>query len=298
MVLDARSIAETLSAIQYSVVSADQITLLANPKGKNAVADATIKALVPVPDGVGFMIISGDGNRELVQRGVENIMKARSLVGESCAAAILPPILSGRIDGRSYAVWKRHKPLPSGRGNKLIMRWMFAPRILNWAHELCADSLKPALDDKSQFQEPLEAVIRDAAFPPAMRRYAENALNRIGDLRLMQCIQHGDFWEGNVLRSTRGDSELFVIDWAGANVTGYPVMDITRMLMSLGCSKRARDYNYSRLCSTLSCDRCDLVAYALAATGYLGANLEHFPIERYYALSERVFNYLMQGLNT
>nr|WP_290825051.1 phosphotransferase [Halomonas sp.] len=292
MGLDARSIAETLSTTEYRVVSAKKITLLANPKGKNAVADATIKALVPVPDGLGFMIISGDGNRELVQRGVENILKARSLVGESCAAAILPPVLTGQIDGRTYALWQKHQPLPTGIGSKIVKRWMYAPRILDWAHELCADSLRPALDEKSQFQAPLELVSRDAAFPPAMRRYAENALNRIGDLRLMQCIQHGDFWEGNVLRSMRGDSELFVIDWAGANLTGYPVMDVTRMLMSLSCSKRARDYNYGRLCRTLSCDRCDLVVYALASIGYLGANLEHFPVDRYYKLGVRIFNYL------
>ena len=286
------NVVEAISALGW-VASRNQITILDNLADKQDITDVTTKILVPTPTGPGFMIVSSDVNPGLVQRGVDNIRLVKARVGVHCASAILSPILCGKIDGRSFAIWERHRPLLSGKGSKRFNRYFYGPRIIDWAYLLCAHSLKPAANVPKQFVVPLQAVRDEAAFPKDMRQQAGRALDRLDEWRPLQCIQHGDFWEGNVLRS-RQDGGLFVIDWAGARENGYPVVDILQMLMSIGCSRRAKDRQIERLCGTLACSRDDLTSYTLAALGYLGANLEYFPVEKYYQISVSVFRYISQ----
>lgn len=278
MPLTVERIAEALTTENGIPVSSAQIEWLADAGGASQLADSTSKFLVPLGPIKGFMIVSGRGNCALVRRAVENIEMARSLAG-SASEAILPPVLSGEIDGRSFAVWERQKPFPTGNIGKRLVRLLYGARILNWALDLCVNTARPAMNVQEQYERPLLALESNKNWPSAMRRDAEAGLRRIGEWRPQQCVQHGDFWLDNVLRSRGG--RIAVVDWGGANINGYPVNDMARMLMSLNSRPSTGRYYMDALCSALACDRRDLVSYSLSAIGKLGENLEHFPESKY-----------------
>jgi hypothetical protein len=282
-------IADALSSASGRKVSPQEIRPFRDTPGKVEIADATLKFLAPLEGTEGFVIVSGDGNPALVDRAVRNIEAARRISG-SAGKAILPPVLTGEIDGRAFAVWERQRPLPDGRLGKLVLRWFYANELLDWAFELCANTARPALDIEAQYVAPLMAVRDDPAWPDEMRRDAAAGIDRIGSWQPQQCVQHGDFWTGNVLRAP--DGGLTVIDWAGAKIDGYPVIDVMRMMRSLDCSQRVARRYFEALCSTLSCERGDLVSYALSGIGELGGRLEHAPLDRYRRKGVVAYNYI------
>jgi hypothetical protein len=284
-------IADALSSAGGRPVLPAEITPLGQAAFKDEIADATLKFRAPLGGSEGFLIVSGDGNPALVDRAVRNIETARRLSGPA-GRAILPPVLQGEVDGRTFAVWERQTPLPDGRLGKLVIRWFYAAEILDWGLALCANSARPAADIEAQYVTPLMAVRDDPDWPDDMRRDAAAGIERIGPWRPLQCVQHGDFWTGNVLRAP--DGGLSVIDWAGAKIDGYPVIDMTRMLRSLDCSRKVARRYMDALCGTLSCDRGDLVSYALAGIGDLGGRLEHFPVDRYRKKGIAVHRFLAE----
>lgn len=278
MPLTVDRIAEALSTENGIPVSSAQIEQIADAGGASQLADSTSKFLVPLGSMKGFLIVSGKGNYALVRRAVENIEMARSLAGPA-REAILPPLLWGEIDGRTFAVWECQKPFPTGRMGTRLARFLYGPRILNWSLDLCINTVRPAIDVQEQYENPLLAVEANQNWPSEMRRDAELGLRSIGEWRPMQCVQHGDFWIGNVLRSKRG--RISVVDWGGANMNGYPVADMAQMLTSLNSRRNVKKHYMNELGSVLECHGRDLVFYVLSAIGKLGKNLEYFPVDKY-----------------
>lgn len=260
------------------------IVRLENYAFKAEVADATLKFLAPTPEGeAGFMLVSGTGNPYLVQRAVDNIQIARNSTSDNISAPILLPVTTGEIEGQTFAVWPLKRPfMSSNRVMRRLKGRIYSRRITQWATELCQETLTPASPETVLGD--LSVIINDAAFPDDIRREAKKAEIRLssGQWKPMHCLQHGDFWAGNLLLPNRSDGpEFYVIDWAGMKTYGYPFMDLARILMSLRCNKRFRNECFKNMCRNVGCDQNDVTAYILSAYGQIGANLEHFPPDRF-----------------
>lgn len=280
----------------------DEIRILPNEKA--AISDATLKCLVSCPSGEpGFLLISGAGNPDIVARAVQNIAAIRTRLPETIAATILKPVLTGEIDGRSCAVWPRHLPfVVSGRLRFRLRSLRYRSLLLDWARDVCIESLLEPVDAEARWQGfvvPLERVAGDPAFPDRMRRHAETGLHRLKTEKWQprHCIQHGDLWCGNFLLPRPGTAQvqLYVIDWAGARVIGYPVIDSARLGLSLRCTPRRMRAHLRDLAGVLGYCSEDLISSALCAIGDLGADLEYFPEARYRQMAQQVTDYLEQA---
>lgn len=290
--LDDKTITEALSSEYGRDV---RITPIGNAAFKTEVADATLKFLAPTAAGeAGFLVVSGAGNPHLVQRGVDNILAARSAVSARTAAPILPPVTTGQVAGRSFAVWPRKPPfLASNRVVRRLKGRFYAGRVTRWVADLCRET-QAAADPDTVLQD-LSVITGDGKFPDDIRNAADAAAARLreGKWRPLHCLHHGDFWAGNLLMPSGPDAAPFyVIDWAGMRRQGYPFLDLARMLMSLRCSAGFNANAVENLCRHLGCEREDATAYILSACGNIGANLEYFPPDRYRAATLDLYRFI------
>lgn len=266
---------------------------------KNEVPDATRKFSVQTASAAKFfLIISGLGNPLLVKRAAENIQSVRANVSSEVARHILQPVMIGTDGTLSYAVWSAKKPFPSkGRLEKFFARYRYAKPVLNWSKDLIRETLKDG--DISVFVGNLRRIYDEEAFPQTMREDALKAEQRAltGTWQPKHCVQHGDFWSGNILLPTgQREPSFYIIDWAGMQSNGYPFLDLARMLMSMHCGSRLCTHHIKELRNYANCDHQDVISYTLSGLGHIGRNLEHFPLSRYQSMAIHVYNFMK--LNT
>ena len=73
---------------------------------------------------------------------------------------------------------------------------------------------------------------------------------------------------------------------------GYPFLDLARILMSLRCGAQFNANCVKDLCQHVGCDKEDVTAYILSAYGQIGANLEHFPPDRFRAATLSLYRFV------
>ena len=262
---------------------------------KNEVPDATRKFRVQTPSGAEFfLIVSGSGNPRLMDRAVANIRSVRANVSAEVASHILQPVAAGVDGSMSYAVWQAKKPFPlKGRLERFFAHSRYAGPVLNWSKNLTCETLKDS--DLSTSIGNLQAIYNEEAFPELMRDDALKAEQRAraGTWQPKHCIQHGDFWSGNILLPTeRREPSFYIIDWAGMQFNGYPFLDLARMLMSMRCRSRVCSHHIEDLRNRTKCDQLDTISYTLSGLGDIRKNLEYFPLERYQSMAIKVYNFM------
>lgn len=290
--MNTKSIETQLSADLETSVKIEPIY---NANFKDEISDATQKFSVQTSSGTEFfLIISGHGNPLLMNRAVENIQSARVNVSAGVAKHILQPVATGADELLSYAVWPAKKPFPSkGRLNRIFARTRFAKPVLEWNKNLTCETLTDA--DISVTQANLQAIHGDEALPERMREDTLRAEQRMqaGTWQPKNCIQHGDFWSGNILLPTGPqDASFYIIDWAGMQGDGYPFLDLARMLMSLRCRYRISADHIDDLGNRVNCDRSDVISYTLSGLGHVRRNLEYFPLDRYRYMAVKVYEFI------
>jgi|GEM_PF-3319817 hypothetical protein len=267
--------------------------------------DSTIKCLISNTGGEDyFMLISAVNSPDAIARAVKNICDIKARLTTDFAATLLSPLATGNIDGRSCAVWPRHEPfIPS---NSLFFGLFFKLRrmlhrssFLDWAFDLCAHTLSGPLDAEridSGFIQPLRQIETNPIFSEAMRQDAHIAIQRIQNQqwRPMHCVQHDDLWYGNFLfpirRNQQDHAKFYVIDWGGAMLNGYPVLDFTRLAIAMECNARSASPHIDRLRKLLDCERIDIAFYVLCAFGEMATRLEHFPEQQFNLLATSTYN--------
>jgi Phosphotransferase enzyme family len=262
---------------------------------KAEIADSTLKFIAPTPAGdAGFMLVSGAGNPHLVQRSVDNIKAVRDSVSAQTRAPILPPVVTGQAAGRTFAVWPMKRPFQaSSRVMRRVKGRFYARRITQWAATLCRETLAPAASET--VLRDLRVIIEDSAFPDDIRQAAEQAATRLraGQWRPRHCLHHGDFWPENLLLPTgSGVPSFYVIDWAGMQRQGYPFLDLASMLKQLRCGAQFNAKCVKEVSLQVGCDKEDVTAYILSACGQIGANLEHFPPNRFRAATLGLYRFV------
>lgn len=290
-------LAQALTAISGQPYQAQDVLGLADAAHKDDIADATLKYRVKMPSGdSGFLLVSGAGNSALIARAVANITRVRAAVSLSSAAPILPPVLQGQVAERSFAMWPVREPfMAGGRIQRVWRRYRYANAICVWQRTLVQETQHPAQGET--FRGNLQAILKEPAFVGDMHRAATQALGRVnaGDWTPVHCCQHGDFWIGNILLPhPREDTPFHVIDWAGMNPSGYPFMDLCRILASLRCPHWFAVRQIAALRTQIGCAPEDITGFVLSGLGHTSRNLEYFPPDRFRAKAQNIFRYISQ----
>ncbi|MCC6907838.1 MAG: hypothetical protein IT430_07860 [Phycisphaerales bacterium] len=273
--------------------------------------DSTTKGLIENGSGeaVAVVVCSRPSSPLLVARGTERAERIRSMLGERLGAAIIAPIYSGVIDGRSYVVLPVARDLPS---NRLVLRWrLWSLRrtLLDWLADAVraaaiAQRITPQSD--SQFSLALSHLGSQAFLDSATKTAVNESLNRLhaGQWSPLHTFDHNDLWYGNILQpltSAKRDGTKWpfvLIDWAGANPRGYGVYDLIRLSRSLQLSSARLGRELVRHARALECEPADLRGHFLASMGHLHRHLEHFPLERFVEVFKSCWLTLDRGLDT
>ena len=231
-------------------------------------------------------------------------IEAAGAAGPLLGRRINAPLHWGSVNGRSYIVY-RHLDLMSGHRIGLqVQKYWTAPPVLGWlarVQRATAQDVVGGSDLKRHFLQPLRRLESDADMSAGVTG-AARACGRLlaeGGARTMLCLEHGDFWLGNIMFDpTRGrigaaaTSDFRVIDWGGSKLAGYPGIDVVRFVLSAFGSGRRSALVLRAYCRAIGLSREDLVLHVYAALGYLIGAPTEFPKERMNALTERVHRFL------
>jgi hypothetical protein len=244
---------------------------------------------------------------DMVERSMVRAARAKQRLPRHEAAAILTPLLQGRVHGMSFALLNYCRPLSRRRPLSWVQRSLLQPHILEWIFRV-AESTREEPDDAARaarFAEPLRLLRSMRALSAPVRQSTRRALDRLhdGDWNPKQVLMHGDLWEGNVLiddpdpqeHRTRWAQRFAVIDWPGSELHGYAIYDLVRYALSSGLAPRRLHGEVTRHCAALACEPEDAMCYLLCALGHIGMHLEEFPFERYVRMVEACYGGLQRA---
>jgi hypothetical protein len=212
---------------------------------------------------------------------------AAKALGPQLSGRVALPLLTGKVEGRTYSVQPLLTPLARARLGWWMQRALVRPALLQWLHGALARTAR-AVDPtrmNEQYLLPLEAIAEAEDLSVEVRRKATYALDRLQRRRWqpVECLMHGDLWRGNLMLKRDGTGvaqwaeRLTIIDWSGARIDGYPLVDLVRAAESLALPRGRSRQELLRHCATLQCEPDDAHGYVLAAVGALALEPEYFP---------------------
>lgn len=281
-----------------------------HPPAKRVVADDPEKIFVVNRAGAqtAFLMRSPAVAPGVVARAVRNAEMARRVLPAELAACVIEPLLEGTDgEGRSFVLWPYYAPLSERRFVFESQRLLVRGRVLRWLEGVTRATARPVdeagLED--HFRAPLARAAADERLPAPMRRAADDTLARLarGTWRPHTALMHNDLHLGNVLLRVNTRQVLIeqrsflVIDWGGAHLAGYPYVDLVAFAYSSRLSARALRRQIELHAEALGGDPLDARPYLLARTGYLGANLEEFPVEVYLHVCANLWTTVERALS-
>jgi hypothetical protein len=258
------------------------------------VADDTTKFIAYTGQGEPAVVVlwSALASPGLVARGMEIAEAARKLSGSYLAGAIIKPLLTGALDGRTYAVLPYCRPLSRHPLGWSVQKVWLRERLLRWLREMTRVTAKQATGEEVErdFRIPLSYVAEHRGLGTAVRNAAQRALCRLdsGQWSPRYVFAHNDLWKDNIL-SHRGilapesarEWGFVLIDWAGGRERGHGIYDLVRLGLSLKLPQGRFLRELLEHCKLLSCSRDDCEGHFLSSAGYLGMHLEQFAEDRY-----------------
>jgi hypothetical protein len=201
---------------------------------------------------------------------------------------VLLPSATLLIDNCSAAIYPFLKTFHEGRVFGRIHRMMYREAIMQWLHAAVSATRVDA--NPRETRSLCESL---AHFPNMAPHVVSLGLDAIcalddGSWSPFASVNHSDFWWGNVLPDSPHPAARFpfrIIDWGGSSMAGFPGLDLLRGLKSFQFSTRAARRHlaqHSRACSMST----QSIGFELAAgLGRIASNLEHFPADRFVAMS-------------
>lgn len=247
--------------------------------GKNtAVADA--QEIYQV--GEDFVMLVSPG--EFPDASEQEAAKMRAMkerLGPHAGRVVLDVRGQGRVQGRSFFIVPRCRPLPTGRMRNKIARWRLQGEVLQWMREVAVLADPPDALAQVQFTTSLQALERMQQLPRNIR----DAAARFGTALACGAVQarhvpmHGDVWSANILR--RPDGRFVLIDWIGSNIRGYGVYGLVRLAGSFAMARHrlAREIRWHA--QALGHPELAAELHLLGALGYYARNLGEFPVDRF-----------------
>jgi hypothetical protein len=271
-----------------------------------SVADKPLKLIIEGrrsrPEAV--VICARPADPAIVRRAVVRARQAAEMLGPRVGAVPLLPLADGTFGELSYVILPWHQPALQ-MGPRRVRRLWTAARVLGWLRDAVSVSARAA-DDVTRPRRLLERLAGDARFGAAVRGDARLGLERLdaGQWRPKTVLVHNDLWLGNVLLPARtrcpdtNRYRFFLIDWAAAEMAGYPFWDLSRLCDSFGVPTPWARREIGRHCAILGFEPQDALSSLLLAIAHLGAQLRYFPVERYVHMSELMHEYLKGLLAT
>lgn len=259
------------------------------------VADATTKFLIRTRAGhpLAVVVCARPIAPGLVQRGTDNAEAIRERIGDDLGRAIIKPIGSGTVDGRSYVILPYCRDFASWRPRRILQRLRIQRPMLNWlrrANEAAAKTHGRGEAVTSAYHAALEHLERQKLFDGAIQRAIRTAIDRLesGAWRPRHTFDHNDLYLSNImlpektpLSGSRPRYPFVLIDWAGASPTGFGIYDLIRLARAFNLSDATLRRELAGHASALGSDFRDAPGHMLATFGRLHVHLEHFPLELY-----------------
>ncbi|NET58962.1 MAG: hypothetical protein F6K47_23305 [Symploca sp. SIO2E6] len=301
-----QDLTKPLTQVLDNQASVGEISLLRPLK---PVMDDSAKLLVKDPAGhpIAVVLCSSPVTPWLVARGMERTRLAKQALGSDLGRVVLDPLLEGEIRGLSYAVLPYCQPLSNSRLVWPVQRALLSPHVFQWLSGLTEATATVVHPEQVEpdFMEPLKYLAELEAMTERVRAGARQAMNRLADGKWSprHVLMHNDLWKGNILLDHRHVSRLgnqlwtehfVIIDWMAAMVQGYAMYDLIRLAQSLKLGQRQLREHVITHCQFLSCDFTDARSHLLAALGYLGMHLEHFPLPRFVQMADSCWETIEQ----
>ena len=261
---------------------------------KHGVSDIPERAIIRDAKGTpyGMLFLSVAVSPDLMGRGVRNAQTVRELLGPGTGQVILEPMAAGDFEGLSYVLWPWVRPVSSSRYVAYVQRKFLRPSVLAWLRAVTEQTKHtdtPTGTARANYEQALTNLIAIPELPAEMTDDAKRGLESLhtGKWQPYHVLEHNDFWFGNImLPAARGAGlgkkhPFYVIDWAGARTSGYPIFDLIRLARTTKLSGAPLSREIQHHCEILECTTSEVSHYLLAALGYLETTLEHFPRERY-----------------
>lgn len=214
---------------------------------------------------------------------------------------IMTPFEISEIQGSSYGLYDYCFPLPEKGISFRYYRYFFSQSTINWVHRIAKESVTEATQSerKELFLDSLSELGSNQNLPHEIRAACQQGIETLQvNHQTKVVMSHGDLWIGNIHLHQETQKNFFsyftrskfkVIDWATANVRGFPVFDLVKLLDSWRVSKRLSRRELIRYSETINCKKEDLVYYTLAALGHIQKDLGHFPPEKHVRLTKALW---------
>lgn len=273
------------------------------------VADATTKFLLSNPQGQAkaVVICSHAVAPDLVMRGVEAAKAIRELVGTQLGEAIIQPLGSGYVAGRSYVVLPWYRDFSSWKPRRVVQRFGITAPLLRWLQQATAAAAASSGHSEEiarSFSTAIEHLSKQPFCTRELSLAVRASMDRLdsGKWSPRNSFDHNDLWLGNVLlRPPRlGENKtrygFVVIDWAGANSSGYGIYDLLRLARSLKISDSTLRRQLMAHSKALQCSPEDTRGHLLACMGRLHQHMEWFPEDRYLSTFDACLRRLDRAL--
>jgi hypothetical protein len=273
-------------------------------------ANATIKLLVRNSGGSPRFIalVSPRDWPGVVAKSMEAARGAGECLGDDVGSVILAPVYNGEVGGRSCAILPYRRPLSNIPGWRSLKNRLMHRPVLDWlrrATQRTANEIPPS-DLESRIAAPLRHLGSLVVLGEEFSRATRKGLERLesGAWRPRQVLMHGDLTRGNILQAgpSTGSpgparSNFVLIDWAGAQLRGYPFFDLVSFARSMGLRGRGLRKEIEEHGRILHCTPEDARSSVLAALGYTGLHLDQFPLDQFILLAKDCFRTLEAALS-
>lgn len=299
-------IVESCAVRQGGAVNPSTLRLIGDPDLNGRVADATQAFMV---DGYSrrddvVLILSNPKFPDMVDQAVSNAVAAKAALGPVLGRTVCTPLATGRWGDRSYALYQRLEGF-SGNGYLRGLQMLSAgPRIFDWlsaAYWVTRTECWAGKERERDFLVPLQRLAEDGDLDDMVRLSAARleGLVRRDEVRTETCLQHGDFWFGNVMfyRAPIGAlSQMYlefqVIDWGGSRLRGYPGIDALRFALSgfgdgVLAAERVRLFTKS-----IGFSKAEFSVSCFCGLGWLAGHLNEFPKENFNGMARNLAGFL------
>lgn len=258
-------------------------------------------------DGVGKLLIRDGRGRpfavalcaspvspKLVARGVSRARQIKMALGTDLGRCILDPVLETELEGLSCAVYPYCRPLSRIRVVRKIQKLAIRPAVLKWLAGAASTTMIRSAEVREVFLDRLGLIASEDGIPSTLRNAAAKAIGRTRDGSFDPChvVSHNDLWDGNILIDHRGvtgprpGGRFVIIDWPGAALRGFAIVDLVRLARALPLNRRQFRREVIRHCRILGCEICDATSHLLAGMGNILKHREHFPLPLFMATAE------------
>lgn len=243
---------------------------------------------------LGVLVGSAQAAPEMAARHARRSRAAAEVLPNDLAAVVLQPITQGDVAGRSYVVWPYRIPGREGRLAQWRWRRRWAVPVSDWLFEVNRTTCTPIAPEQHAVSvaAPLEALRSIEGVSDRVRGCAMQAAEAFagGGVSAVHVLMHNDLWTGNVLcpeKAAAGSRYPFtIIDWAGAEVAGYPAYDLARWAQSARLKPSGYGAQLVRHSGVLGCAPEAMRFHLALGLGLLATQLEGFSPQRFVRLAD------------